>query len=391
MSSLQNTVRAAFAEQFGDNPAAIVRAPGRVNLIGEHTDYNAGFVMPLAINRATWIALRPRTDGIVRIHALGREFAAAPIVEFSPADLPTAPPTAEQRVKHWGEYVKGVAWALRGAGHSVHGFDAVVDSDVPIGAGLSSSAALELAIARAFNAIGGWEWDAPTMALLGQKAENQWVGVNSGIMDQMISAAGIAGRALLIDCESLTFTPAPLPPKTVVVILDTATRRELTESRYNERFDEAKAARAFFGGRMLRHVTLDELAAAESALPANVFQRARHIITENARTQSAGAALERGDAVSMGALMNASHASLRDDFAVTNAALDTMAAIAQATPGCYGARMTGAGFGGCAVALIDLDHAGSFAAAVTTAYQTQTGRAPAVYVTEATDGAAIVA
>lgn len=383
--TLHNRVTTAFHEQYSAAPAHVVRAPGRVNLIGEHTDYNDGFVLPMAIQRATWLALTPRTDGIVRVHSLDFDQTET----FEPADLPIIPP----RDGHdgWIEYVKGVAWALRMAGHALVGFDAVLAGDVPMGAGLSSSASVELATARAFGVAGGLPWHAATMARLGQKAENQWVGVNSGIMDQMIAAAGVAGRALLIDCRTLDFTPAPLPPQTAVVILDTSTRRELVTSAYNERRAQCEEAARHFGVTALRDVTLAQITEAEAVLDNVVFRRARHVVSENERTLAAVAAMQSGDAVGLGELMNGSHTSLRDDFEVTNTALNVMVEIAQGVPGCYGARMTGAGFGGCAVALVEASTADDFARRVTDSYSTRMNLMPTVYVTTAAEGASIVA
>lgn len=382
---LHARVVSTFQQTHGVPPTFVVRAPGRVNLIGEHTDYNDGFVMPMAIDRATWMAVRPRTDGMVRVQSIDFSETA----QFALADLPQQPPG--KAGEGWIEYIKGMAWALRSAGYTLTGMDAVVSGDVPIGAGLSSSAAIELAAARALAAVGDLPWDAATMARLGQKAENKWVGVNSGIMDQMISAAGLAGRALLIDCRSLETIPAPLPPGTVVVILDTATRRELVTSAYNERRQQCEAAARHFGVPALRDVTLDQLLAAQSELDDVVFRRARHIVTENARTLDALAAMQAGDAARVGQLMDASHVSMRDDFEITNEALNIMVAIAQATPGSYGARMTGGGFGGCAVALVAADQAETFAAQVAADYQARTRLVPTVYVTPAADGAQIVA
>lgn len=379
--SLVSRVIQKFTDQYGVAPAAVSRAPGRVNLIGEHTDYNEGFVMPMAIERAAYVALRPRTDSLVKIRSLDFNEAG----EF---DLGSLPETAEPvKREGWLEYVRGVAWALRSAGYPLQGWEGVCAGDVPIGAGLSSSAALELAVARAFAFSTGFPWDAKAIALLCQKAENQWVGVNTGIMDQMISAVGQAGRAVLIDCRSLDLAPAPLPEGTVVVILDTATRRELVTSAYNERRAQCEAAAAHFGVRVLRDVTLDQLNAAQAALDPVVFRRARHIVSENARTVEAKHAMDAGDAAELGRLMRGSHASLRDDFEVTNAALNAIVAIADAQPGCFGARMTGAGFGGCAVALVREDAAQAFSEAVSAAYMAETGLNPAIYVTGATDGA----
>ncbi len=377
--TLQTRVAQEFERRFGSPPHAVVRAPGRVNLIGEHTDYNDGFVLPLAIDRAIWIALRPRDDGRVRVHSLDFDQT----IEFALDDLHAG--------SGWAEYLKGVAWALQQTDRPVRAFEGVVAGDVPIGAGLSSSAAWELAAARAFSVVSGFAWEAAQMALLGQRAENQWVGVNCGIMDQMISAAGKADHALLIDCRSLETQAVPLPPNTVVVVLDTATRRGLVDSAYNERRSQCEAAARFFGVKALRDVSLDQFEARADQLEAVTRRRARHVITENARTLQAAEMMRRGDPIGLGRLMNASHLSLRDDFEVSSHELNVMVDCANRQAGCYGARMTGAGFGGCAVALVRADAAEDFGRSVITEYQTLTGRAPNVYVCRATNGAEIVA
>lgn len=376
---LRERVTEAFQSRYGTAPPLIVRAPGRVNLIGEHTDYNDGFVLPMAIDRAVWIALRPRADGYVVVYAVEYNEVA----EFSLAEM-------VNRHGLWAEYIKGVAWALQEAGHALTGWEGVVLGDVPIGAGLSSSAAIELAAARAFASVSGLAWVAPEMAKIAQRAENEWVGMKSGIMDQMISAVGEDGRALLIDCRWLTTDAVPLPADTVVVILDSSTRRELVTSAYNERRSQCEAAAQFFGVPALRDLDITRFNAAADLLDPVVAKRARHVITENARTLQAAAAMRAGDAVELGQLMNASHLSLRDDFEVSRAELDTMVEIAQAQPGCYGARMTGGGFGGCAVALVQAASAEAFAAAVGAQYTAATGKTPAIYVTTAQPGAAVV-
>lgn len=377
--ALQQQVEQAFQDRFGTSPSIVVRAPGRVNLIGEHTDYNDGFVLPMAINRAVWVALRPRTDGYVVLHSVDYEQTA----EFSLSEM-------IRRHDSWAEYVKGVAWALQEAGHRLTGFDGVVIGDVPRGAGLSSSAAIELAAARAFAHVNGIAWDAPTMAKLCQKAENQWVGVNSGIMDQMISAAGEAGHALLIDCRTLETTSSPLPPNTAVVVMDTATRRQLVTSAYNERRAQCEAAAQHFGVPALRDVTLDQLKNARAELDDVVFRRAHHVITENARTLAAADAMKQGDAAKLGRLMIESHLSMRDDFEITNPQLNMMQQIALSTDGCIGARMTGGGFGGCAVALVSTDAIDAFVDSVASRYATATDLTPALYVCEASAGAEVV-
>ncbi|MCX7851379.1 MAG: galactokinase [Caldilineales bacterium] len=376
--SLLPRVTAAFAEHFGAEPDVVVRAPGRVNLIGAHTDYNDGFVLPMAIERAVWIALRPRSDGRVRVLALDLgEWA-----EFDLTDL--------RRERGWAEYLKGVAWAWQEAGYALRGWEGVLAGDVPRGAGLSSSAALELATARAFQVVSDFAWEPATMARLGQRAENAWVGVRCGIMDQMIAAAGRRGHALLIDCRSLETQPVPLPEGVVVVILDTATRRGLVDSAYNERRHQCEAAARHFGVPALRDVSETDLAARGHELDEVIRRRARHVITENARTLAAVTAMRAGDALTLGRLMDASHASLRDDFEVSSPALDTMVTLARAHPACLGARMTGAGFGGCAVALVKAEQADAFAAHVAAAYRAATGLEPNITITQAADGATIV-
>jgi galactokinase len=376
--SLLASVTAAFGEQFGAEPAVVVRAPGRVNLIGEHTDYNDGFVLPMAIERAVWIALRPCAANRVRVYALDLQ-------EWAEFDL-----NALHRERGWAEYLKGVAWALQEADYALCGWEGVLAGDVPRGAGLSSSAAVEMATARAFQAVSGFAWEPATMARLGQRAENAWVGVRCGIMDQMIAAAGRRGHALLIDCRSLETRSVPLPEGVVVVILDTATRRGLVDSAYNERRHQCEVAARHFGVPALRDVSEADLADRGHELDEVTRRRARHVITENGRTLAAAAAMQAGDAFTLGRLMDASHASLRDDFEVSSPALDTMVTLARRHPACLGARMTGAGFGGCAVALVEAAQADAFAARVAADYRAATGLEPTITITQAADGAAIV-
>ena len=356
-----------------------MRAPGRVNLIGEHTDYNDGFVLPMAIDRAIWLALGPRDDSRIKVLSLDFDQMA----EFSLA----APKNIQAG---WAEYIKGVAWAMQEAGYQLRGWEGVLAGDVPLGAGLSSSAALEMATARAFAAVSHFPWDPARMARIGQRAENEWVGMNCGIMDQLISAGGLAGHALLIDCRTLDMQPVPLPPGTVVVVLDTATRRGLVDSAYNERRAQCEAAARFFGVPALRDVTLETFKDRAETLGELTRRRANHVISENARTRQAAAAMRRGDAIEPGRLMNASHASLRDDFEVSSKELNVMVTCAQQEKSCFGARMTGAGFGGCAIALVRADAAQDLAEAVAACYRAQTGLTPNVYVCTATQGAELV-
>jgi len=375
---MKQSVINRFEQLFDEPPAFVVRAPGRVNLIGEHTDYNDGFVLPMAINRAAWIALRPRRDGLVRIHALNFDDVAE--IDLS---------AMHHEDEGWREYVKGVAYILSEE-WNLTGWEGVLAGDVPIGAGLSSSAAVELAAARAFAAVGDLPWDAAHMARVGQRAENEWVGVNCGIMDQMISAAGRRDHALLIDCRSLETQAVPLPAGTVVVVLDTATRRGLVDSAYNERRAQCEAAAAFFGVPALRDVDMETFRAGSERLDPVARRRARHVISENARTLAAAEAMRRGDAAELGRLMNASHVSMRDDFEISREEMDTMVALAQAEPACYGARMTGGGFGGAAVALVRASDVETFVTSVSDGYRRITGLEPQIYICTATDGAAVI-
>jgi galactokinase len=371
-------VESSFNAQFGSAPAFLVRAPGRVNLIGEHTDYNDGFVLPMAIDREVCIALRGRCDTRVVVHSLDFNETA----EFDACAVTHAG-------NHWSEYLKGVAWALQDADHALRGWEGVISGDVPRGAGLSSSAAVELAALRAFAAASNLSWQPTDAALLGQRVENQWIGVNSGIMDQLIVAHGRADHALLIDCRTLSSEPVPLPAAVEVVILDTNTRRGLVDSAYNERRTQCETAARAFGVPALRDVDVAMFAAGCARLDATTLRRARHVITENQRTVEAAAAMRASDVVRLGQLMNESHASLRDDFEVTNHALNAIVASAQQHSACFGARMTGAGFGGCAVALVATAGCDAFIAEVARHYQTITNLVPRAYRCRAAAGVSL--
>ncbi len=364
-----------FRQYFGASPAIIVRSPGRVNLIGEHTDYNDGFVFPMAIDRASWIALRPRHDQFVFLHSLDHGKTLKFDLDMFHRDIMS-----------WEEYPKGVAHILQQAGHQLHGWEGVTRCDVPMGAGLSSSASFELATARAFSEVSGFAWDGRFMALACQKAENEWVGVNCGIMDQLISSLGKEGHALFIDCRSLDAKPAALPQHTSVMILDTSTRRGLVGTAYNERRAQCAVAANHFGVSALRDVPIATFDARAGELDELIRKRARHVIHENQRTLDALHAMNEGDAHALGILMNESHASLRDDFEVTNDALNVIVETVLGQTGCFGARMTGAGFGGCAVALVETARAGDISQHVATEYACKTGLTPTLYVTTPAGG-----
>ena len=367
--------RQAFAERFGGTAAFVVRAPGRVNLLGEHTDYNDGFVLPMAIDLGAWIAVRPRADRRVVLRSL--DFGDEQ--EFALDGL--------ERGQGWIEYVKGTAWAFEEAGARLRGWDGVLTGEIPIGAGLASSAALEVASACAFAAAAELPWQPVAAARLAQRAENAWVGVQCGIMDQLVVAAGREGHALLIDCRDLATRPIPVPAGTVVAVLDTSTRRDLLDSTYNERRARCEEATRLLGARSLRDVAPADLEARAAVLPEGHFRLARHVVTENARTLSAAEAMRRGDAGTVGRLMGESHRSLRDDFGVSGPALDAIVAAAATAPGCYGARMTGAGLAGCAVALVDEEHAPAFVAEVERAYRRATGLSATVHLSHPSAGA----
>jgi galactokinase len=367
-----------FRAEFGREPDALVRAPGRVNLIGEHTDYNDGFVLPAAIDRDLCIALRPRPEPTIDVRSAERGGCRIALDDFG------------RRSEGWGSYLQGVAWALSQAGHRLTGWDGAIASDVPGGAGLSSSAALELATAKAFEATSGFEWEPTAMARLCQQAENQWVGVASGLMDQLASARGRSGHAILLDCRSLELDLVPIPADVRMVILDTGTRRELGSSGYNDRRRECEAAARALGVASLRDVSETDLRAGASTLPDVLQRRARHVVTENARTLAAAEAMRAGDAETVGRLMSESHRSMRDDFEISSEALDAIVEAARPAPGCVGARLTGGGFAGCAVALVDRSSVSEFERAVATDYARRTGRECETFVCRASDGASAI-
>jgi galactokinase len=374
---VEEQVLQAFLKVYGGQPTFLVRAPGRVNLIGEHTDYNDGFVLPMAIDRAIWVAIRPRDDQQVQVRSLDYKKS----VKFPLGDL--------IKGDGWVEYIKGVAYELQTDGFQLDGWEGVLGGDVPKGAGLSSSAALELATARAFAAVSGFVWEPTQMARIGQKAENRWVGVNCGIMDQMVSAAAQVGHALFLDCRSLEYEQVPLPQGVAVVVMDTSTRRGLVGSAYNERRAQCEAAAEFFGVPALRDVSLEKFNEKSSELENTVMRRARHVITENQRVLDAVAAMRAGDVHKLGNLFNESHTSMRDDFEITNEALNQIVEAAQAHPACFGARMTGGGFGGCAVALVDEERVETFTSAVVEAYHQSSGLNAQFYVCQPSQGASV--
>ncbi|MBH91041.1 MAG: galactokinase [Candidatus Marinimicrobia bacterium] len=376
--NIYNTLLKEFEGQFGEFPHIIVRAPGRVNLIGEHTDYNNGFVLPMAIDRYIWIAIRPRDDRRLLLRSL--EFES--IVDVSLDNV--------EHTSGWQEYVHGILWVLNKNNINIKGWEGILTSNVPVGAGLSSSAALEISLLKAFYAVTGSDWDGTLMAKFAQQADNEWVGIKSGIMDQMISANGKKSHAMLLDCRSLSTTFVPLPKNTNVIILDTNTRRGLVDSKYNDRVNECKIAASYFGHKSLRDVSLEAFKAANGKLDEIPSKRAKHVLNENHRTINASKAMINDDPLTLGDLMNSSHDSLDKNYEVSSNKLNIMVKIARSQKGCYGARMTGAGFGGCAVSLVEEKLSNQFQNNVYEEYFTITGIKPNIYVCKAGSGAAVI-
>lgn len=369
-----------FSAAFGQASELVVQAPGRVNLIGEHTDYNDGFVLPAAINYSTWIAASVRTDR--ELHVIARDFGAQQVVvnlDLPMQQNPDAP---------WADYLCGVVQELQKRGYRLSGANLLISGNVPAGAGLSSSASLEVAIVRALTELSDEAIDPTEAALVGQAAENNFVGCNCGIMDQLISARGEESSALLIDCQDLSTRSVSIPRDWEILIVHSGVKRGLVESEYNQRRAQCETAAAFFGQQTLRGVSLPELLAAEGELDDLSFKRARHVLTENERTLLAADALSAGDMPTLARVMAESHASMRDDFNITTPAIDRLVDILQtAGDGQAGARMTGGGFGGCVVSIAPAAVIPKLMQAVEEHYQVDTGCVPTLIPAKASKGA----
>lgn len=383
MTNLIKNVKDAFNSVLSYAPTHIVQAPGRVNLIGEHTDYNDGFVLPCAINYQTVVAAAKRDDNIVRVVSVDYgnetdEFDITQEITF-------------QENKMWSNYIRGVVKCLIDRGYEFKGADISVSGNVPQGAGLSSSAALEVVIGQTFKELYNLNISQAEIALNGQQAENEFVGCNCGIMDQMISAEGNENHAMLLDCRSLETTAVSMPEDMSVVIINSNKKRGLVDSEYNTRREQCEEAARIFGVKALRDVTIEEFNAKAHELDEMVAKRARHVITENDRTEEAAKVLASGDMKRMAVLMAESHASMRDDFEITVSEVDTLVDIVKNVIGAEGGvRMTGGGFGGCIVALVPPMLVDEVKAAVEELYEAKIGLKESIYVCQATNGAGLV-
>jgi galactokinase len=374
-----------FVNFYGKTPQVWSRAPGRVDLMGSHTDYNLGFVMTMSIDRDTWFAARMRDDRIIRVRSLNTPGEG----EFHLDDLTHDPDG------NWTEYVRGVAWALQIAGYQLVGLDGLIHSNVPFGSGLSSSAAIEMATALAFQHTSHFDLDPLEMALLGQRAENQFVGMNCGILDQYSSVMGRAGSALLLDCRSLTSETVPIASEIQVVVCNTKAERNLRGTEYGDRRAQCEEGVRILKIshpeiQALRDVTSEQLFAHKNELPEVVFKRCRFIIEENQRVLDLGEVLPKGDRSRLGKLFEESFSGAQDLYEISAPSMDAMMQSMLGAPGVIAARQAGAGFGGCMVALVEAGHEAEFAGHVTDTYSSTTGIVPEIYPVEAAPGAGLL-
>lgn len=381
-----NELLRKFEQLFGAPPSVMVRAPGRVDLLGSHTDYNEGFVLPVAVDLDVIAAGAPREDRTVAVYSANFDQMS----EFELADIRHDP------VNKWSNYIRGVALFLMEAGADLHGANVAIHGSVPIGSGLSSSAAIEMASGYLFQQLFGFEMSGTDLALVGQKAENRFVGVNTGIMDQFISRLARRDHALFIDCRTLEYEQVPFETSSVkIVVCDTMKRRGLVDSEYDLRRSQCEEAARLFGQwvpdvRALRDVSVQDFEKHQHQLPDVICKRARHVIYENERVLASREALGAGDFAGFGRMMDASHDSARDLYEVSCAELEAMVEVSRAAPGALCARVAGAGFGGCTVSLVTAGCVERFVDEITAGYQAKTGLAPALYVCEAAEGASVV-
>lgn len=384
MELIDDTIR-RYTKTFGSQPDLVVVAPGRVNLIGEHTDYNGGFVLPIAIDRSVILAGGRRDDGLLALHS----------IDFQSSAITTQQRPERGDVVHWSDFLKGVSWALQMAGHPVGGMNVCLRGTVPIAAGLSSSAALEVAASILFATLSGLVLPAIDLVSIAHRAEAEFVGVRCGVMDQFVSMMGRKDHAVFLDCASLASEHVRCPEDMCLVICDTGSKRELAASAYNRRRAEceeaAGAITARFGpGTGFRTLTPAQLTELQTVLPPLLIRRTRHVVSENGRVCAAVTAMRANDLPALGHLMLQSHASLRDDFEVSSRELDAIVEIASGLPGVFGARMTGAGFGGSAICLIRPDSVDAVVDGLRKGFHARIGKSLSLYLTSAADGAGFV-
>lgn len=389
--AIRDRVVARFIERFGSLPDFIIRSPGRVNLLGEHVDYNDGFVLPISIDRATWMAFSGSGNGLTTLDCI--DFFDE--VTLSPDGLRGKADVHGKPLSKWALYPAGINSVLNEENLSCQPMNACYSSTVPVGSGLSSSASVEMAFVLAWQSLGGWKLGPLERALLGQKAENEYVGVKCGIMDQFACACGDDDHIMALDCRSLEWQTLPLPQDTAIIIADTTIRRTLTSGDYNDRrLDCEEAVRRLqeFIPEMkaLRDIDLNTFNRLATHLPDRIRKRARHVVEEIERTQKAIGYLQQGKIDQFGRLVNECHTSLRDLYEVSIHELDVMVGIAQSLPGCHGARLTGAGFGGCTVNLVQANQAEEFTQRLMDGYKTRTGLNPDIFITKASHGTEVI-
>jgi len=375
-----------YREKFGHTPAHIARAPGRVNLLGEHVDYNDGFVLPAAIDRATYVAFSPTNARHSTLWAVDLHQKAS----FSLETIPSKTQADSSPLPEWALYPAGVMWALSEENLIVPNLNAVYSSNVPQGSGLSSSASIEMAFMIAWQMLGNWTLPSMQRALLGQKAENKYVGVNCGIMDQFASACGKRDHALYLDCRSFEWQTVPLPNDIAIVVADTSVPRSLSDSAYNERRSACEEGARLLGAKSLRDVRVEDFHRNKNRLPEMIARRAQHVVEEIQRAEQSVFLLKQDNVKAFGRLMNECHDSLRDLYEVSCPELNVMVNLARELDGCYGARLTGAGFGGCTVNLVAQSAAETFARELAQRYEHETNKEPRVYICHADDGAGVV-
>ena len=385
-SKTRDMVLAEFQSRFGASPDYLLRSPGRVNLLGEHIDYNDGIVLPFAIDRATWLAFSANGNDQSNLLALDLGQSCS----FTPASIQIKQDNLGSLLPEWVLYPAGVNWAAGNANLACVGMNAVYSSTIPAGSGLSSSASIEMAFTLAWQTLSDWGLSPMQSAFLGKEAENLYVGVHSGIMDQFACACGKANSVLVLDCRSLEWHTIPLPPGYTIIVANSMKPRKLSGGEYNKRKADCEEAVRLLGIKSLRDISLKEFYQLSHIMPERIRKRAKHVVEETDRVIRAIRLLEDGDLGEFGKLLNQGHASLRDLFEVSTPELNLMVELAQALPGCLGSRLTGAGFGGCTISIVTDNQTEGFIDQLRQGYQKATGIMPEVYICRVSDGVSIV-